>query len=502
MRLLGFPLWGNLVAIVCAKDSVCQEAQSQMTFGGDQRQQSLKAQKLRFATVRQPPTVWWAYAVAGAVVVACPLAQLAPEQRGALEGYLRQGGRLVLVKEEAKDPSFLAPYRLTKPDLSGQAVGMGRYYEVRSLESRELESLFTGAFLELLPRGSTPSFSYFDADEAAYVLRRLATAFVFPGLGWLLLWLLAYVLVVGLVNFTLLSRLRRREWGWVTIPVLAVLFAGAFYAGSAAKRPKKFALDEVSVYWMDDRSPLAATQLGVRASAPKPKELFLAVSEDAILAGDAAGNGVGVGIPLGIFTSQRATALRSYSVRLGTPQQVALQLLQWSFKDFGFRQTKRLPGTIRRLAATRLRNETGQAFADAIYVDKRQVYFLGAVPAGADIDLTKARQEALKQHTGRRTWSYPTGLAEMDEPEPSYQWSRSPEDAQKEFQEARELPHRPFAPLELIRGWPKGGGLVFSSRSALFFGLAEKATPICRLMGEDAVSKSYAVVIVSFGSLP
>ena len=61
-----------------------------------------------------------------------------------------------------------------------------------------------------------------------------------PPIGGLIALLGAYILLVGPVNYLVLKRLDRREWAWVTMPVLIVVFAvGAYAFGAAAARQRR-----------------------------------------------------------------------------------------------------------------------------------------------------------------------------------------------------------------------------------------------------------------------
>ena len=51
-----------------------------------------------------------------------------------------------------------------------------------------------------------------------------------PPIGGLLILLFGYILLVGPLNYLLLRRLDRREWAWVTMPLLVLGFAVAAYA--------------------------------------------------------------------------------------------------------------------------------------------------------------------------------------------------------------------------------------------------------------------------------
>lgn len=57
-----------------------------------------------------------------------------------------------------------------------------------------------------------------------------------PEVGWLLVFLVAYVALIGPVTFVAMRRLRRTTLTWVAVPLVAVLFTGvAFTAGSSMR---------------------------------------------------------------------------------------------------------------------------------------------------------------------------------------------------------------------------------------------------------------------------
>ncbi len=63
-----------------------------------------------------------------------------------------------------------------------------------------------------------------------------------PDIGWLLVFLVGYVVVVGPVTFVLLRRVRRTGLAWVAVPLVAVLFtAVAFTAGSGLRSDSRAA---------------------------------------------------------------------------------------------------------------------------------------------------------------------------------------------------------------------------------------------------------------------
>src|SRR4029078_3512544 len=65
--------------------------------------------------------------------------------------------------------------------------------------------------------------------QAAAQLPNLAL----PPVGGLIAILVVYILLIGPINYLILKRIDRREWAWVTMPVLIVAFAvGAYGFGS------------------------------------------------------------------------------------------------------------------------------------------------------------------------------------------------------------------------------------------------------------------------------
>ncbi len=498
-RPLERPLEGHLVVILCAQEAACKAAQAGVSFSGTPEEQTTKGKLFKVVAVRQPQGMWWAYAAAQSIVLAMPADRLAREHRSALEEYLRQGGQLVFIEDMVGSDPFLEAYRKGLPDTRPQSIGRGKLYRVSNASAPELGKLFSSGILQGL--AEIFAWNRFLDNELSWIRRRLATSFRFPGLRWLLAWLGAYILVVGWLNFTVLRRIGRREWGWLTVPAISLVFAVGLYAASSAERPKQFGADELAVYWMDDRSLLAGAEAALRVSSPRRATLNATVPSDLIFIGNTEPIRFG---GLSTITMEKAAAERRWEIRIGMPWQVELNLLQWSFQDLGFRGTRRMPGTVSHAAERRLRNGTGQNLQQAIYVDKQKVYFLGPLAPGAEIDLVTARQEPLSAHTGRGrsvAFGYPSILGE-EAPSGRLQGDRDWKEEQKEQEEWRKLPQEPFSLVELIRAWPKNGGRIFESRSGVLFGLSEEPVLGSTLSGVKFMRKNYALTIVSFGREP
>ena len=68
-----------------------------------------------------------------------------------------------------------------------------------------------------------------------------------PPIGGLIALLIAYIALIGPINYLVLRRLDRREWAWVTMPVLIVVFAVGAYGFGAALRGSDVLVNEVAL---------------------------------------------------------------------------------------------------------------------------------------------------------------------------------------------------------------------------------------------------------------
>ncbi len=68
-----------------------------------------------------------------------------------------------------------------------------------------------------------------------------------PPIGGLLILLLGYILLIGPINYIVLRRLDRREWAWITMPVLIAIFAVGAYGFGNALRGSSVIVNEVAI---------------------------------------------------------------------------------------------------------------------------------------------------------------------------------------------------------------------------------------------------------------
>ena len=498
------PLQVPLIGILCAHPDICQQVQSQIFFSGSAAAQDDKGKYLKFVTIENPPVESWIYSPVGTLVVARPPSQLEAAQRDAVENFARQGGTLILLDDQAHDPGFLSTYRPVGGIPDPAALGRGKVFFVPSLASNALGGLYSGTGL---PRALTGWRANGPTnDELGWLRRRLSFHFRFPTLTWLVVWLSIYILIAGVGNFILLRRLNRREWGWITLPAISLLFAAAMYLSSVSSRPRLLRIDEVTVNWMDELSSVAFVEHGERITSNRRQKFHFNEDRNMVLLGDR--NHTGDRVSADPFNDEPQNSFPRWNLEVGPPIQLDLSMLQWSFRDLELAGIARLPGTVRRLDATHLRNETGKTFRQAMYVDRSLIYLFNAFPDGSVLDLRTADKKPLDKISNGGLFAvsgFPTGLAELSAADivtMNERSSGSNENTAADWSTARNVTNSPFDLTELVRGWPPGGGHAFDARSALFFGLADEPHPPVSIPGKLYVVEGRSVTIVSYERKP
>lgn len=527
-RPVGGQTNGTLIAVICANSDVCRALRQSILLTGSDEEQTRKSQNLRILQLADPPSESWAYPRGTRIIVASPLSGLSAQQRLALELFLQSGGSLALVEDQLADGPVLLPGPPSPPpslerakDLAGSrflgvyralategkplSVAEGNFIHFRSVSSPAFAEYFRPlGFSEATPEAVrlrantsgnvalTPS----PGDEESWLMKRLGTTFRFPTFLELVLWIAAYLILVGVVNFLILRRLGRPEWGWITIPVLSILFSGLLYAVSARSHPSNFGLDEIVIYRMDPHSPLASMQAQVRISAPSrstahpilPAGLVLENGQRVFTVGD-----VVVPAPAGELVDQ---------ISLGDTWETQFPLRRWSFRDLNFGGHRVFAGAIYRDSVGRFHNDSGIHFQQAMVVDHEDVFQLADFPPGSVVDLGHVQRLPYVQETGRiirNTRGYPGPPFAF---KPTSVWPVSEEQIRGFEKEREALAQKPFSVLELIRGWSPVGDDVFYDTKAVFFGFGTEGTLGANLQDRSPNHKAYSLVIVTYKDWP
>jgi hypothetical protein len=223
--------------------------------------------------------------------------RLSPGQLEALRGWVAGGGRLVIVggttgpRALAAFPDSLLPYRpVTTTDVpaaslsgilgalpagatqlpalsgelidgrvlatvGGQVVAAERAYgsgEVTLLGIDPTASWIVdsktaqGLWRRLLPARSSGSLTFADDSMLVNAVSQLPSL-ALPPIGGLIVLLAAYILLIGPINYLVLRRLDRREWAWLTMPILVVLFTVGAYGFGTALRGNDVIVNEVAI---------------------------------------------------------------------------------------------------------------------------------------------------------------------------------------------------------------------------------------------------------------
>jgi hypothetical protein len=146
-----------------------------------------------------------------------------------------------------------------------------------------------GLWRRLLPPRSTTGVVLTDDSQLISALSQLP-ALALPPIGGLLALLGAYILLIGPVNYAVLRRLDRREWAWVTMPVLIVVFAVGAYAFGAALRGSNVIVNEVAIVRGAPGATDGTAQVYLGIFSPSRETYQLAVPGGALLSAPISGD--------------------------------------------------------------------------------------------------------------------------------------------------------------------------------------------------------------------
>ena len=264
---------------------------------------------------------------------------LEPDQLAALQGWLAAGGRMVVAGGTAGPatlsafPDTILPYRpLTTTDAPPQSLAglLGELPETAAdvpALSGELIAWRTLATVDdqvvaaersygsglvtvigfdpatpwiaesnaskelwrrLLPQRSTVGQVVTDDSQLISAVSQLP-ALALPPIGGLLALLGAYILLIGPINYLVLRRLDRREWAWVTMPILIVVFAVGAYGFGAALRGSNVIVNEVAIVRGAPGATDGAAQVYLGVFSPSRETYQLEVPGGALLSSPISG---------------------------------------------------------------------------------------------------------------------------------------------------------------------------------------------------------------------
>ncbi len=208
-------------------------------------------------------------------------------------------------------------------------------------------------------------------------------ALALPSIEGLLVLLFGYILLIGPVNYLVLRRLDRREWAWVTMPLLVVGFAVAAFAIGAALRGTDVIVNQVALVRAAPGTDAAQAQVYLGVFSPTRGTYDVSIPGGALLSAPYSGEGFGEGGTQGLDVLQGDPArIRALEVGYGTMRSIRAEAAvsaprveaRLSLED------DRVVGTIR--------NASDGPLEDAVVVLGTGVVLLGDVAAGTTADVS------------------------------------------------------------------------------------------------------------------
>ena len=243
------------------------------------------------------------------------------------------------------------------------------------------------AFPTYLPPDLSPRQLY--SGQLGYALTNLPSLDL-PSLRWLALVLLAYIVLVGPVNYLLLRRWRRLEWAWITIPLLTVAFsAGAFGMGYIL-RGSDLILHKISIIRLVPGT-VAEVRTYVGLFSPTQTSYDIAVDGRALLSPLSMDSG-----PWGVSSSVNTSFLQA------DPGIVrGLGVNQWAMQSFTAEFTTNDIGELETALEVQgehvvgqITNRTGYILHDAVLAAGTNLVHLGDIEPGAQSTVNLALNAA------------------------------------------------------------------------------------------------------------
>ncbi len=194
--------------------------------------------------------------------------------------------------------------------------------------------------------------------------------------------LLAYIVLVGPVNYLVLKRVNRREWAWVTIPLLIVLFSVLAYRVGFNLRGNVAIVNRLTVVraWSEQSNSQVMTLVGVQS----PRRLYYDVAvERGYVMRTLPEGGVGVNAPVTVNESTRYEA-QDILIDGGTVASLVAEGYALTPGLDAAAEWHLQPGAVPRITGAVV-NTTGITLEDAIILIKGEARPLGTLEPGEQV---------------------------------------------------------------------------------------------------------------------
>jgi len=228
-----------------------------------------------------------------------------------------------------------------------------------------------------------------------------------PSIWQLLLFLFAYTLIIGPINFLVLRRLRRPELAWVTIPALVLLFVAITFFTGFRTRGGAAVLNEMTVAYGSIDAERVRTQSVVGLYSPRRGRYDLSLPYDTTAVPFAQGFGAIAGGG-NLSAIARAGELALRDVRADTGEVVAF-LIDAHRPRPPLSATARLVDDGRAVAVT-VRNDGETTLENAVIVYGDRQLQLNDLPPGEEREALLPLSPALPGATPTPDPLVPTGI--------------------------------------------------------------------------------------------
>lgn len=241
-------------------------------------------------------------------------------------------------------------------------------------------------------------WQYGDNSQIITPLLR-ATSLDAPPVGMIALYLVVYIVVLVPLNYLILKRLDRREWAWVTIPALVVIFSGATYAIGYAAKGGRLYVNRVTIAETSAGSSAAGVYSAFGVFSPHRHDYDVDVADSGALICqpntyrgnyyyDQQDNGdLGSGDPAHFYQGATDPRIQGASINM------------WAIRTFDVQSAGTLGGPITgafsngggRLRGT-IKNQSTYSLTGCYFCAGGKAQTIGDIPAGdsASIDLAHA----------------------------------------------------------------------------------------------------------------
>jgi hypothetical protein len=200
-------------------------------------------------------------------------------------------------------------------------------------------------------------------------------------LGWIILFVLCYVVVIGPVDYLVLKRLGKLEWTWFTFTISVVVFSALAYFGSVLLRGQDLAIREMALLDLDPATGWRTSSTFLGVYSPQNRRLgFRGVTDDTTLGPLRDPGSVYGGAPV---------VLEEPPVLLDTsPDTLIAPVRIWTPRSFRFRTCRKdrpLELTVEvedHLADVVVQNPFDGPLEGTVLIMGERVWRLGTVPAG------------------------------------------------------------------------------------------------------------------------